>query len=186
MVQAARLCLAQGLGSLTRQKRKRFGFEDNYTTLKPGLQLKGYCNRKALEEGKYQLRLLQILQQRMLWRFACGQQRCRNVAPQLLEGVSANRGVEEACQAERRSPHTIRELGESSLEVAAPKGSSRWLALDPERYCPPVSGSKDQICWEDQEWLTQSRRSCKFLLQVTTLRQRQPHSYPSGVGCGNI
>ena len=47
--------------------------------------------------------------------------------------MSANRGVEEACQAERRSPHTIRELGESSLEVAAPKGSSRWLALDPEQ-----------------------------------------------------
>ena len=183
MVQAARLCLAQGLGSLTRQKRKRFGFEDNYITLKPGLQLKEYCNRKALEEGKYQLRLLQILQQRMLWRFACGQQRCRNVAPQLLEGVSANRGVEEACQAERRSPHTIRELGESSLEVAAPRRVvvAGWLWIQNS-----VSGSKDQICWEDQEWLTQSRRSCKFLLQVTTLRQHQPHSYPSGVGCGNI
>ena len=55
VVQVARLCLAQGLGSLTRHKQKRQVLEDSYVILKQGLQLEGYCNWKVLEEGKCQL-----------------------------------------------------------------------------------------------------------------------------------
>ena len=94
--------------SLTREKRKWLRFEDSYVTLKLGLQLEGYNNRNGLEKGKRQFDNSKFFSKECFDNLLAVGSDIETLALQLFEGVSTNRSIEEACQAElRRSSHTI-------------------------------------------------------------------------------